>query len=283
MAEDEDDVDDLVEDDADNFTDLKCFKGDLQQKQVRRLMKRKREADAAKRTKKKANRAKRATRKASRAAVAGKARRRLGKGGGLVPPPPVVVPGGLPPVAAPGPPPAPGPVEIGPVPGPPVMPPGPLPPPPGEAHGPPLPAPPHLGGAGEWKLLQMPGGWLRWSSVYKRCDAHCRCCAGPPECKMDRSVKSGTVALSVLWLARGRGFGGDRRAHQVDKWTCSQDSMFDERLPIRRELEAAALESVDLRALLDMEMDERGGDRAEPVAIRCPKDYGAHHLVAPAP
>ena len=172
-------VNDLVDDDADNFIDLKAFKGDLKRKEVRRLTKRKRDEDAARVAKKIAFRAKRAKRKAVKTKVAGKARRRLRKGGGGGPPPPVVVPGGLPPVACPGPPPVLAPPGVLPVPVPPGMPPGPLPPAPGEAHGPPLPAPPHLGGAGEWKLIQFPGGWLRWSAVFRRGDVHCRCCGGP--------------------------------------------------------------------------------------------------------
>lgn len=92
---------------------------------------------------------------------------------------------------------------------------------------------------------------------------------------MDRSLKNGTLALSVLWLSRGPLFAGDRRAHQADKSTCSQEAMFPERLAKRNELEAAALDSIDLRAVLQTEMEARGGGRAEPVSIRCPRELGA--------
>jgi hypothetical protein len=47
---------------------------------------------------------------------------------------------------------------------------------------------PPTGGHGEWQVLPLCGGWLRWSAVVGRGDLHCSVHLGKPECKMDRAL-----------------------------------------------------------------------------------------------
>ena len=52
---------------------------------------------------------------------------------------------------------------------------------------------------GGWVVLDVLGGWLRYSETMARLDAHCA--QHGPSCKMDRALKKGPVGLVVAWLA----------------------------------------------------------------------------------
>ena len=77
----------------------------------------------------------------------------------------------------------------------------------------PVPAPPapHVidrpseGGRHNWKCMRWSRGWLRWSDALQKCNAHCRwhCDSSKPQCKMDRSLDKGSLALSSVWLKAG--------------------------------------------------------------------------------
>ena len=125
---------------------------------------------------------------------------------------------------------------------------------------------PSIGGIGEWRVMEFPGGWLRWSKKLSRGDAHCRCHLGKPECKMDRVLVKGSISASVVWLARGL-IDPDRQSHQMDKSIVASVECFDERLENRNNLERMALTNPELAELLQAEADARGGSRDEPLRI----------------
>ena len=65
--------------------------------------------------------------------------------------------------------------------------------------------------SGEWKVVKLEHGWLRYSKVHQRLDCHC---GTHPGCKMDRSLRKGNIGLAVLWL---RSLGGDKEDHAINK------------------------------------------------------------------
>ena len=46
-------------------------------------------------------------------------------------------------------------------------------------------------------MLAVNGGWIRWSTRLQRADAHC---GMHKKCKVDRTVKQGSLGLSLAWL-----------------------------------------------------------------------------------
>ena len=50
-----------------------------------------------------------------------------------------------------------------------------------------------------WELVQVSGGWFHFSAELGRLDAHCGQHSGG--CKMDRTLKKGTIGLSMAWLS----------------------------------------------------------------------------------
>ena len=53
--------------------------------------------------------------------------------------------------------------------------------------------------AGEWKVVPVHNGWLRYSKVKKRLDAHCS--VHGPTCKADRILKKAPLGFLMAWLA----------------------------------------------------------------------------------
>lgn len=50
-----------------------------------------------------------------------------------------------------------------------------------------------------WKVVQVPGGWLRFNKSQGRLDAHCE--RHGLNCKMDRVLHKGPIGLHMAWLA----------------------------------------------------------------------------------
>ena len=129
---------------------------------------------------------------------------------------------------------------------------------------------PKEGGVGEWQSIAVPGGWIRWSSKLGKCDGHCRCHGGSPECKMDRLLKNGVVALLCVWLKKGMDDAvNDRDAHVLEKEVCSGEAMFDSRSDMRGALTKRAETDEKMKMLLDAEAGWRDGSRIEPRSIKC--------------
>ncbi len=84
---------------------------------------------------------------------------------------------------------------------------------------------------------------------------------------MDRSLKRGTLGLSLLWLARP---GVDKLNHATLKQVYSQEDRRLDRHERRADFREQAGKLGGLRAeLLDTEMELRGGEVEEPPWLRC--------------
>ena len=131
--------------------------------------------------------------------------------------------------------------------------------PPGPDHA----APPKL--HGDWRLLQVDGGWFRYSPSARRLDAHCR--AHGASCKMDRSLRKGPIGLACLWLVSK---AGNKIEHDRLKYTLSQADKHIDRERARASFQALAATNLgDYKAIVDLELDLRG-TRDEPLALACP-------------
>ena len=79
---------------------------------------------------------------------------------------------------------------------------------------------------GEWRVLKVPGGWLRYSTLKGRCDAHCgthlRC-----GCKLDRSLCKGSLGLSMAWLTLAKDY--DVMGHKDVRKHIGQPAFLQER------------------------------------------------------
>ena len=83
---------------------------------------------------------------------------------------------------------------------------------------------------------------------------------------MDKILAKGGIAMSVLWLAKGCHCSKDE--HKEFKRSLASADYFDDREQTRRDLEAMALLSPQLKDLLDAEEAARGaGMRLEPAVI----------------
>ena len=72
--------------------------------------------------------------------------------------------------------------------------------------------------AGDWQVVQVPGGWLRFSEKASRVDAHCGRHHG---CKMDRALSKCPIGLHLAWLAAD---ADDKAAHDLLKPAMSYDA-----------------------------------------------------------
>ena len=168
----------------------------------------------------------------------------------LVPPPPPVVDPDAPPVFdEPGPPPEPAPqAELGP--------------------GAPAQQAPPSGGHGEWRVVETTGGWLRWSEIEGRVDAHCRGHPGGAKCAMNRQLKAGALGLCLLWLERGHA-RLSRYDHELEKEALSSADALTARREARRLFRARAADSPDVSELVELEARICGG-YVEPSTLSCP-------------
>ena len=140
------------------------------------------------------------------------------------------------------------------------------------AAAPPPPPPednytPKTGGTGDWRAFKWGKGWVRWSPVFDKCDAHCRAHPQKPECKLDRALKRGSLALTSLWLKADCTTYED---HLVEKELLSCGDAAVERADERRLLQSlAAAGDENWMALLELERKTRDGEEGEPEMIPC--------------
>ena len=128
---------------------------------------------------------------------------------------------------------------------------------------------PGVGGKNEWRCREQGPGWIRWSCIVKKCNAHCDAHKGPAgqECKMDRTVSKGSVALTVAWLMKANEL--DYTEHQLEKELLSSEAGHDQRYQTRLDLNLQAVSDKEWEEILNMEAGARNGDREEPDAIPC--------------
>ena len=128
---------------------------------------------------------------------------------------------------------------------------------------------PASGGIGEWRVLQVEGGWLRWSAVLGRVDSHCRGHTGCSKCSMNRQLRNGAVGLALLWLQRG-GRQTSRYDHELLKETLSTSDAFAPRTAARVAFQERVRAEPEAQGLLDWEERLREGTRLEPTRLTCP-------------
>ena len=127
---------------------------------------------------------------------------------------------------------------------------------------------PKTGGPQGWKAVEQPNGWIRWSESAGKIDSHCRVHAGPAgrECKMDRQLKDGAVAMAFKWLsdAEGRSY----EEHVMHKAVLSSADCLAEREAERDRLRSLSDTSPEAE-ILRLEMSARQGAGEEPMALYC--------------
>ena len=128
---------------------------------------------------------------------------------------------------------------------------------------PPRVAPPLA--VGDWRVVAVRGGWLRYNATLGRLDAHCAAHAG---CKMDRALRKGLVGLLCAWLAAAAD-APHRAAHSDMKWTLSQREALPQRLQGRNDFVQLRVEHAGAYgAILDQELALRES-ADEPASIPC--------------
>ena len=109
---------------------------------------------------------------------------------------------------------------------------------------------------GDWKIMQVQGGTLRFNKRLQRLDAHCSQTWGT--CKADRTLRKGPIGFVMLWLASESA----TKAEQVaKKGTCSASAMFDARVSSRAAfVAAAASQGGFFQEVLECELEARGSN-----------------------
>ena len=128
---------------------------------------------------------------------------------------------------------------------------------------------PRGGGAGQWRVIKVPGGWLRWSAIEKRVDAHCVGHRGGEKCAMNRQVAAGACGLACFWFQRCHPQGTTRYDQEMMKESLSVSDARGARRAARAEFAARAVAEADVQELLNLEAELRGGDLDEPRAFTC--------------
>ena len=117
-----------------------------------------------------------------------------------------------------------------------------------------------------WEVVEVPGGWLRFSEKHQRLDSHCNRCADA-NCKMDRSLAKSPLGLHIAWLSEE--FHGDKKEHDDLKWVLSQADRFDQRDKARaRFMELAAESGGTYSRILEAE-EKAAGSSGEPLTLHC--------------
>ena len=110
---------------------------------------------------------------------------------------------------------------------------------------------------------------MRFNREQGRLDGHCG--HHGQQCKMDRRLRKGTVGLVLAWVAAS---GDGDRAHHVElKSSLSSAAGFERRAARRAAFQAAAVDDAEVRAILEAEEAERGGDDLGPPSIQCPANF----------
>ncbi len=120
---------------------------------------------------------------------------------------------------------------------------------------------------GDWKIIRVRGGYLKFSESAGRLDAHCGLHDG---CKMDRSLRRGALGLSIAWL---QSRAADKKDHDLLKEQLSSSAEWQKRVEGRKYFEELASQHGGLyTAVLDAEKKLRGDKAcAEPSYIPCQK------------
>ena len=127
--------------------------------------------------------------------------------------------------------------------------------------------------AGDWRRVDVPGGYLMWSSPRKAINAHCLCegHGGARRCKWDRIVKAGDRPLGrqMAWLQLGcHGDACATRLHHQDlKAELGKAHYRALRQAGRDEALRLAATNQDMAELIAFESPS-GGDEAEPHVVK---------------
>ena len=116
-----------------------------------------------------------------------------------------------------------------------------------------------------WRVMRVPGGWVRYSQEKGRLDSHCRYHDG---CKMDRTLRKGSIGLALAWLQAGQ--GGDKAFHVTAKETLSSAEGFEARSAARADFRERAAASPLIADIVQCESNLRDGDQTEPPTLACP-------------
>ena len=128
------------------------------------------------------------------------------------------------------------------------------------------------GNKGQWRVIEVPNGWLSWSLPEGRVDSHWKWHAGcSSKCSMNRQLKNGAVGLALLSLERGAGRDVCRYDHEILKESLSSSDAVAPWSACRATFEARALAGdAEAAALLQAESEARDGSRDEPQSLACP-------------
>ena len=141
---------------------------------------------------------------------------------------------------------------------------------------------PATGGPGEWLACREEGGWIRFSRIKGKADAHCNCKGHDqkPKCKLDKTIVPGGLGLSLLWFAKGRGIS--QPEHRGLKKKFAGDKYYEERKCLKADLSIRAADGdVDARLLLQLEEDDHRlwGERATHCEGLTDHDLGSSQAV----
>ena len=123
-------------------------------------------------------------------------------------------------------------------------------------------APPKSGNG--WEVLDVEGGWLRFSKNIGRLDGHCK--RHGIGCKMDRTLRRGTLGLTLAWLADT--VADTKEDHDMFKVFLSAAEGFDRRESARARFVSAASGGL-AQTILDCERELREGAADEPRSLAC--------------
>ena len=119
---------------------------------------------------------------------------------------------------------------------------------------------------GDWRVLPVKGGWVRFNQTLKRFDSHCNKLDHGQGCKMDRHMKRGVIGLALAWLGCDE---VSRQTHEMQKELLSHEISREKRSAGRLDFKRLAeIYDDDYRLALDVEMKERGTND-EPSSIYC--------------
>ena len=128
---------------------------------------------------------------------------------------------------------------------------------------------PQEGGKGEWKIIDVSGGWLCWSKPTNRVDAHCQGHFGGDKCHMNRQIRHGSLGLCLAWLQRGQCGNMSRYDHELLKETLSSVDARGARLALREAFQQRAVDDEACADLVAYELELRGS-QTEPPTLNCP-------------
>jgi hypothetical protein len=124
--------------------------------------------------------------------------------------------------------------------------------------------------SGDWKRIDVPGGFLMWSKVSRALDAHCSCAAhrrGTVRCKTDRTLRESRshdggqgrpLGRLLWWLASGADLDG--AGHRAFKKSAGTVVNRQSRLQCRYAFQVLALSNPVAADILKDERPQRAGE-----------------------